>query len=556
MIPSVVYRTVLCVVLVLGCLGVTAEGPQPDAVPLCASPQAIAPFTRYVWTSYEDSRAAVAWNGREYAIAYSDGSIYFRRFYPDGTPAGDRVNIASVGTTGNTHDVAIAWTSPYFAIAYRTVSQVYLVLVDSNGVIGYGPTAASTSTITPNHVALAAADDGWGYLVVWSDARSGNADIYATQFDWIGAIGNGGANHDLVVCSAANAQTYPTVAWTPSMQYSIVWQDYRSGTKNELYTRVMYSAGSFGTESSLVSSAGSALHPRIAGANGPFGVTWSDNRDGNAEVYFCRLNPSGAKVGSDVRVTSTSSSSYRPNLAFTGGEWALFYADNASGSYDIWYQRMSLTGTLLGSAAPAMTMPGLTLPAAAFATKGFLAIACSSPTSDAGYVQTIGCSAPTSPPCPENALAYNISGTQATLAWLPVVDPYFDIAYYQIYRDNSLVGVTASTFFMDPGLSLGTTYNFAIRTVNASQSVSTGCPTSSSVYVRTNASLLLRVDKASPDATLTWTDTDPLNSYNVFRGTSPQVMQQIGTVDGFAFIDPGVMNDAVTYFYTVDDPGQ
>lgn len=36
--PSVLCRTVFCGVLVLGCLGLAAEVPQPDAVPLCDSP--------------------------------------------------------------------------------------------------------------------------------------------------------------------------------------------------------------------------------------------------------------------------------------------------------------------------------------------------------------------------------------------------------------------------------------------------------------------------------------------------------------------------------------
>jgi hypothetical protein len=47
-----------------------------------------------------------------------------------------------------------------------------------------------------------------------------------------------------------------------------------------------------------------------------------------------------------------------------------------------------------------------------------------------------------------------------------------------------------------------------------------------------------------------------MNNYNVFRGTSPQVMQQIGSTSGQSFSDPNVLMDNNLYFYTVDEPGQ
>ncbi len=86
--------------------------------------------------------------------------------------------------------------------------------------------------------------------------------------------------------------------------------------------------------------------------------------------------------------------------------------------------------------------------------------------------------------------------------------------------------------------------------------MSGGCGTANSVYVKTNATLTLIVNKQDPNAVLSWTDAQPLNSYNVFRGTSPQVMQQIGATSGTSFSDPNVLKDSVLYFYTVDDPGQ
>jgi len=90
--------------------------------------------------------------------------------------------------------------------------------------------------------------------------------------------------------------------------------------------------------------------------------------------------------------------------------------------------------------------------------------------------------------------------------------------------------------------------------VNASDLQTSGCGSTSSLYVKTNASLVLKLNKDDPNAQLWWNAID-LNNYNVFRGTSPQVMRQIGSTGGCQFDDPNVLTDNVLYFYSVDEPG-
>jgi hypothetical protein len=192
-------------------------------------------------------------------------------------------------------------------------------------------------------------------------------------------------------------------------------------------------------------------------------------------------------------------------------------------------------------------------PGAAFARYGYLATG--TIYQGANFVQAWGCNYASQPPCPENLVAYNVTGSTATISWLPAIDNYTDIAYYQVYRNNTLVGQTSDTYFTDTGLSANTTYEYAVRTVNAAQYTSTGCGTGSSIYVKSNATLTLTVNKSQPDAVLSWTDAS-MNNYNVFRGTSPQVMQQIGSASGQSFSDKNALMDNNLYFYTVDEPGQ
>ena len=82
-----------------------------------------------------------------------------------------------------------------------------------------------------------------------------------------------------------------------------------------------------------------------------------------------------------------------------------------------------------------------------------------------------------------------------------------------------------------------------------------GC--TSSVYVKMGSSLALTLtmSKSNPDAALAWNNVN-LNSYNIFRGTRPDVMSLEGATANTAAVDPNVLVDGLDYFYTVDDPGQ
>jgi len=548
-------RLLALLVLCVSAAGLWASTPAPDAVVICDYPQALASFQSFGSAIYAYSRAGVAWNGREYGMAYADqANVYFRRYYADGTPAAAARTVAVSGWTGGSLCTPILWTGTGYAIGYSTNYQVFLVVVDTNGNVVFGPTAASTNSSTwKGSVSLASS--GTAIAAVWTDQRSGNYDIYATHFNLDATIGGSGAYHDIAVTTATNTQQYASVAWSPAGFYIVTWEDFRTGTKWEVYDARLSTNGAVMNETALVSSTGGSYKPRIVAVSGTFGLAWQDSRDGNYEIYFARLDSTAAKTGSDLRVTNNSSSSAVPDLVWTGGEYGLFWADNTSGTWEIYFQRVSAAGAVLGSPLQLMAGTGVTWPAAGFASHGYLVAASNQNGSYPGFLQPLGCYYPSTPPCPENALAYNISGTQATLAWLPVVDPYFDVAYYQVYRNNSLVTTTSSNVYTDTGLASGVTYGYSIRAVNANGQVSTACSTGSSVYVKANASLLLRVDKSTPDAALTWSDAG-MNTYKVYRGTSPQVMQEIGATSGLLYEDPNVLTDAVLYFYTVDDPGQ
>jgi hypothetical protein len=546
---------------------------KPKVIPNCTSPQQVAPAQILCSApdpSYSSVPPSVAWNGLGYGALWveyqaSSGRYrpYFRLLYADGTPKASATPVQGNAMTDpsalpdlpapcllwNGDGYAAAWTA-YDADALQ--NRIFFALLWPDGTLRSGPTQVSSVGLTgSNGAAPTLAFSGDTYAVVWHDDRYGfnNYNLLATFLDASGVItGAGSANHDIPVVSDTGNQMSPSAVWVSTMGYfAVAYQDDASGhiaiwivafTK----TGIMLSNFAPSTPGPYAS-----MSPSLATDGTGFAVAWTDTRDGNHEVYF---SPGYAE--GEVRVTATPAESASPYVVWTGGEYSLFWHDG-SPTVNIWQARFSGDGILQDRAVQITHTTNARLPGAAFGKRGFL-VAEALNYSNAAF--PVGCGVLVAPPCPENALAYAITGTTATLAWLPVQDLNFDIAYYEVYRNNALVGRTDDCLYTDAGLVPGGTYNYSIRTVNATQLASTGCGSGSTVYVKANASLVMTVEKNTPHAVLNWTDDGTMNSYNVFRGTSPQAMQLLANTTAKTFEDPNALMDGNLYFYTVDDPVQ
>ena len=85
-----------------------------------------------------------------------------------------------------------------------------------------------------------------------------------------------------------------------------------------------------------------------------FGAAWEDRRDQDFEIYFNRLDGSGQKLASDVRVTNAPNFSLRPDIVWSGTEFVIVWADLRGGESDsrIFGQRIDVDGHLVASNVP------------------------------------------------------------------------------------------------------------------------------------------------------------------------------------------------------------
>lgn len=155
--------------------------------------------------------------------------------------------------------------------------------------------------------------------IVWEDLRSGNGDIYYVKLD---ANGNKLTN-DAKISNDSAVSVHPSIAVDDSDHIYIVWESDESGSSELYFAKLWYYSGNitFQENGLRVSDADPAnsTEPEIdICADGSIALVWTDARDdagdGNLEIYFKRLGPSGAALTSDIKVTSDVGVSERPRM--------------------------------------------------------------------------------------------------------------------------------------------------------------------------------------------------------------------------------------------------
>jgi len=124
---------------------------------------------------------------------------------------------------------------------------------------------------------------GTTFGIAWVDKRDGpDGEIYFTRFSSAGTK----LGVDVRVTNAADASFDPVIAWSGS-EWSIAWDDLRTGNEEIFFGRVDATGVKVGSDTQVSNAAGNSRHPSIVWAGGKYGVVWSDDRDGlNDEIYF------------------------------------------------------------------------------------------------------------------------------------------------------------------------------------------------------------------------------------------------------------------------------
>ncbi|NUT38042.1 MAG: DUF4832 domain-containing protein [Hamadaea sp.] len=172
-----------------------------------------------------------------------------------------------------------------------------------------------------------------------------------------------------------------------------------------------------------------------------------------------------------------------------------------------------------------------------------------------GAVSTNACTGDcTAPSAPSGLAVSGVTNTSVSLSWSASSDNV-GVTGYRVFRDGVQVGTPTGTTFTDAGRSPGSTYQYAVRAVDAAGNVSgpsgtvsattSGC---SGDCTPPSAPTLSSTGKTDTSVSLSWTaatDNVGVTGYEVFRGST-----LVGSPTGTSFTDTG-LTASTAYAYTV-----
>ncbi len=194
------------------------------------------------------------------------------------------------------------------------------------------------------------------YCVVWRDYRNGaypfKPDVYQTFLDSLGF--QVGANRNLTAAPPDSVLEAPDVSLRPDGSGVVVWSDYRNRNW-DIYGQLFASSGAtVGAAFKINSDAGSFQQHAVsvsASAQNWFVVAWYDNRRGNDDIYAQIFDENSVAVGSNILVNDDATSTRQafPDVASDGsGHFTVCWVDWRNGSYpsnpDIYARRFDRSG--------------------------------------------------------------------------------------------------------------------------------------------------------------------------------------------------------------------
>lgn len=311
---------------------------------------------------------SVAFDGVNYFVVWRDersgdyADIYGARVDPSGIVL-DTVGIEICAAEYWQGYPSITFDSTNFVVAWGDMrnsssSDVYGTRVSPAGIVldSLG-IAISIANYDQWHVYVAFG--GTNCLVVWGDERGGlYTDVYGARVSPSGVVLD---STNILISREAYSQWYSSVAFD-SINYLVVWEDERSGTKDIYATRVSQTGTILDPLGIIIASASNdQATPSVTFDGTNYFVVWSDERGSSLDIYGARINQSGIVIDTQgIAISTASYSQHSPSVVFGGTNFLVAWGDERSGfPYPhIYGARVNQSGVVLDTSGFVIAMAG------------------------------------------------------------------------------------------------------------------------------------------------------------------------------------------------------
>jgi len=214
--------------------------------------------------------------------------------------------------------------------------EIYYTKLDSNGNTLVDDTRLTTASGYSWCPAIAV-DTNNNIHITWHDKRDGNWEIYYTKLD---NAGNTLVDDTRLTPTDSSLSSSPAIAVDTNNNVHIIWKDERDGNWEIYYTKLDNAGNTLVDDTRLTTASGYSWCPAIAAdTNNNVHITWEDERDRNWEIYYTKLDNTGNTLVDDTRLTTDSAQSWTPEIAVdTNNNVHITWWDKRDGNPEIYYK--------------------------------------------------------------------------------------------------------------------------------------------------------------------------------------------------------------------------
>jgi hypothetical protein len=193
---------------------------------------------------------------------------------------------------------------------------------------------------------------GRDLVVVWEDARGSSSDLYLSRLGLDGTV----LVDEVRLTSASTTEGYASIAWDGTA-LEAAWEDARHG-ETEIYAARFDADGArLGDELRVTTTTTASYDPSVVWTGIDFGISWDEGGVDVADVWLARVDDTGASRGPSAQRTSDNTRSARTALAWNGSLYGVAWEDTRAGNSDAYFGRIAASGALLGGEIPAVAGP-------------------------------------------------------------------------------------------------------------------------------------------------------------------------------------------------------
>jgi len=182
------------------------------------------------------------------------------------------------------------------------------------------------------------ASNGSEFMIVWQDQRFGaNPQVMYQRLSAAGTLlGSAGR-----LTQSAFESRNPVVAYSASSDsYGVVWQDNRTGNNQVFFGEIFANGQVISNDIMLTDDTARARTPQITvDAVGSYYVTYSEDRTARSQIYVQKITADGAQLIAPVLISSTTGQAYYPDISY-GGSLGVVWMDNRAGEFQVYFSRL------------------------------------------------------------------------------------------------------------------------------------------------------------------------------------------------------------------------